>query len=97
MTDELDRDTLARCADLLAQARHAVALAGAGMSKESGVPTFRGEGGLWTERGEPRHGWNAKFLKLKLMLMLMRIGCGSGCASKAGAEHGRIRDGARSR
>ena len=53
MSDELDLAALARCAGLLAQARHAVALAGAGMSKESGIPTFRGEGGLWTERGEP--------------------------------------------
>ncbi|MSP22823.1 MAG: NAD-dependent protein deacylase [Dehalococcoidia bacterium] len=40
-------------AALLAGARHAVVLAGAGMSKESGIPTFRGEGGLWTTRGEP--------------------------------------------
>jgi len=28
-------------------------LAGAGMSQESGIPTFRGEGGLWTVNGEP--------------------------------------------
>ena len=53
MTADFDRDTLARCADLLAQATYAVALAGAGMSKESGIRTFRGEGGLWTEHGEP--------------------------------------------
>lgn len=30
-----------------AQARHVVALTGAGISAESGVPTFRGSGGLW--------------------------------------------------
>lgn len=35
-------------AELLAQARHAVAMTGAGVSAESGIPTFRGEGGLWT-------------------------------------------------
>ncbi|MEZ4501326.1 MAG: NAD-dependent deacylase [Dehalococcoidia bacterium] len=46
-------DALDRAARLLASARHAVVLAGAGMSKESGIPTFRGEGGLWTTRGEP--------------------------------------------
>ena len=40
-------------AALLARSQHVVALAGAGMSKESGIPTFRGEGGLWTVNGEP--------------------------------------------
>ncbi len=42
-----------RAAELLAGARHALALAGAGLSRESGIPTFRGEGGLWTRFGEP--------------------------------------------
>ena len=46
-------DTIEAAAALLASARHAVALTGAGMSKESGIPTFRGEGGLWTRNGEP--------------------------------------------
>ncbi len=34
-------------------ARHVVALVGAGISVESGVPPFRGPGGLWTKYGEP--------------------------------------------
>jgi NAD-dependent deacetylase len=38
-----------RAAEILATARHAVALTGAGVSAESGIPTFRGEGGLWTQ------------------------------------------------
>ncbi|MEX1022565.1 MAG: Sir2 family NAD-dependent protein deacetylase [Dehalococcoidia bacterium] len=42
-----------RAADLLAGSRRTVVLAGAGMSKESGIPTFRGDGGLWTVNGEP--------------------------------------------
>ena len=46
-------EAIERAADLLARASHTVVLAGAGMSKESGIPTFRGEGGLWTVRGEP--------------------------------------------
>jgi NAD-dependent deacetylase len=37
----------------IAGARYCTALVGAGMSKESGIPTFRGEGGLWTRLGEP--------------------------------------------
>jgi NAD-dependent deacetylase len=53
VTETLDMDAIAAAADLLAGAGHAVALAGAGMSKESGIPTFRGEGGLWTRLGEP--------------------------------------------
>lgn len=40
--------TIQRAADLLASARAGVALTGAGVSAESGIPTFRGEGGLWT-------------------------------------------------
>lgn len=38
---------------LLVRSSRTVVLAGAGMSKESGIPTFRGEGGLWTKHGEP--------------------------------------------
>ena len=37
-----------RAAELLRSARRGVALTGAGVSAESGIPTFRGEGGLWT-------------------------------------------------
>ena len=36
-----------RAAELIAQARRGVAFTGAGVSAESGIPTFRGEGGLW--------------------------------------------------
>src|SRR5437764_6225845 len=38
-----------RAAELLVGSRHAVALTGAGVSAESGIPTFRGQGGLWTK------------------------------------------------
>src|ERR1700686_2216982 len=40
--------TVQRAAELLASARSGLALTGAGISAESGIPTFRGEGGLWT-------------------------------------------------
>jgi NAD-dependent deacetylase len=39
----------AAVADWLRQARRVVALTGAGISVESGIPTFRGAGGLWRE------------------------------------------------
>jgi len=40
-------------ARLLIGSRHVVALVGAGLSVESGIPPFRGPGGLWTKYGEP--------------------------------------------
>ena len=40
-------------ARLIGASRHVVALVGAGLSAESGVPTFRGPEGLWTKHGEP--------------------------------------------
>ena len=40
--------SIERAAALLATASHAVAMTGAGVSAESGIPTFRGAGGLWT-------------------------------------------------
>ena len=43
-----DLDTLARqAAGLIAEARHVVAFTGAGISTESGIPDFRGPGGIW--------------------------------------------------
>ncbi len=40
-------------AELIASSEHVVVLTGAGISKESGIPTFRGKDGLWTLNGEP--------------------------------------------
>lgn len=44
---ELDAITVRRAAELLAGARAVCVLSGAGMSAESGVPTFRDPQGLW--------------------------------------------------
>src|SRR4029077_20616003 len=41
--------TAADAAALIGGARRGLALTGAGVSAESGIPTFRGEGGLWTK------------------------------------------------
>ena len=42
MTSDLDR-----ARSIIADATRVVSLTGAGISAESGVPTFRGPGGLW--------------------------------------------------
>lgn len=40
---------LTQAREWLAQASHVAALTGAGISAESGIPTFRGPGGLWKD------------------------------------------------
>ncbi len=39
--------SIERAAERLARAEHVLVVTGAGISAESGIPTFRGEGGLW--------------------------------------------------
>ena len=53
VTRDSESEAIERAIELLAGSTDTVVLAGAGISKESGIPTFRGEGGLWTIRGEP--------------------------------------------
>src|SRR6201993_40844 len=48
-SDEEVRET----AEMIMEARYPIALTGAGLSVESGIPPFRGPGGLWTKYGEP--------------------------------------------
>jgi NAD-dependent deacetylase len=48
MTDDIGRE-LERTAGLIARSRRLIAFTGAGISAESGVRTFRGDGGLWNE------------------------------------------------
>ncbi|MGH7934547.1 MAG: Sir2 family NAD-dependent protein deacetylase [Candidatus Binataceae bacterium] len=47
-----DAEVLA-AARMIVNAAYPIALTGAGMSVESGIPPFRGPGGLWTKYGEP--------------------------------------------
>jgi NAD-dependent deacetylase len=52
-----------RAAGLLVAARCPVALTGAGLSVESGIPPFRGPDGLWTRYGEPPLDGYQRFLR----------------------------------
>jgi len=48
----MDTSLIDKAAEILLKARHTVALTGAGISTESGVPDFRSPGGIW-ERYDP--------------------------------------------
>ena len=50
-------------AKIISRSDYVVALVGAGMSAESGIPTFRGAGGLWTRIGEPSLNGYQKLLR----------------------------------
>lgn len=45
-----DDRTIAHVASLIGRARHVLAFTGAGVSTGSGIPDFRGPGGVWTRR-----------------------------------------------
>lgn len=47
------REEIEKAARLILKAKYVVALVGAGISVKSGIPPFRGPGGLWTKYGEP--------------------------------------------
>jgi NAD-dependent deacetylase len=61
LTPELDA-AIAAAAERVRAAEHVVALTGAGLSVESGIPPFRGPGGLWTKYGEPPMDGYQRFL-----------------------------------
>ena len=49
----MNAETITAAAQILAAAEYAIALTGAGLSVESGIPSFRGPDGLWTKYGQP--------------------------------------------
>jgi NAD-dependent deacetylase len=53
---------LERAVELLVSSRYTIAMTGAGVSVESGIPPFRGPGGLWTKHGEPPMDGYQRFL-----------------------------------
>jgi NAD-dependent deacetylase len=50
-------------ARIVADSSYVIALVGAGISKESGIPTFRGGDGLWDKHGEPPMDGYQRFLE----------------------------------
>ena len=55
--------TIRQAAQCLLAAEYVTALTGAGISVESGIPPFRGPGGLWTKYGEPPMDGYQRFLQ----------------------------------
>ena len=47
MTEDSTADRIEGAARLIARSQRLVVLTGAGISQESGIPTFRGDGGIW--------------------------------------------------
>ena len=74
------QDLIKQAADDLAAARNVVALTGAGISIDSGIPPFRGKGGLWEKfdpmevahidafTKDPARVWNLLFKDMKQIL-----------------------------
>ena len=58
----MSEDLFDKAVALLKQAHNAVALTGAGVSTESGIPDFRGKGGLWSRFDPYEYGTIRAFL-----------------------------------
>jgi len=56
-------DVIKAIAAEIRRARHIIAFTGAGISAESGIPTYRGEGGLWTKYDPNRYANIQSFLE----------------------------------
>jgi len=58
-----DREKIKQITKILLDSKHAIALTGAGISTESGIPDFRGEGGIWEKYEADIYGNIQAFLR----------------------------------
>ena len=63
MSESSQTEAMQQAARFLIEARYVMAMTGAGISVESGIPPFRGPGGLWTKYGEPPMNGYQRFLE----------------------------------
>lgn len=62
-SDGLLETAIMKTAELLKSVNYCIALTGAGISAESGIPTYRGKDGIWTKNGEPPLNQYERFLE----------------------------------
>jgi len=60
--EKFQKNNLKKIIELLNSSDNNIIVLGAGMSVESGIPTFRGENGLWEKYGTPKMDSYKKFL-----------------------------------
>jgi NAD-dependent deacetylase len=88
---ELLERQIARAAEIVTRASSVVALTGAGLSVESGIPPFRGPGGLWTRYGEPPMDGYQRFLRDPRQAWLDRLSPREPWAQALGETLGRAK------
>jgi len=59
----IEKKKIHQAAELILNSKEAIALTGAGISTESGIPDFRGEGGIWEKYKPEIYGNIEAFLK----------------------------------
>ncbi|MHA1146734.1 MAG: NAD-dependent protein deacylase [Promethearchaeota archaeon] len=71
----VEKKKIRKGAKLLLNSKYAIALTGAGVSTESGIPDFRGEGGIWEKYKPEIYGNIESFLKnpLKFWEMAQKV------------------------
>jgi NAD-dependent deacetylase len=63
ITKKIEKKKIQQAAVLLMKAKHAIALTGAGISTESGIPDFRSESGIWKKYNPDIYGDIKSFLQ----------------------------------
>ena len=67
MTNKLDKikSNIVKSAELISTSKKVVLMTGAGISVDSGIPTFQGTEGLWARFGKPKMNAFSEFIKNK--------------------------------
>ena len=66
--EKFQKNNLKKIIELLNSSANNIIVLGAGMSVESGIPTFRGKNGLWTKYGVPKMDSYKKFYVTSILV-----------------------------